>query len=106
MSAEPANGKTDEGRNNEAVLAGLYEEYYDKIARYVFARIGNRNEAEDIAGEVFLKALNSLKSYPAVTHRFGVSDLEISARYPVFSSSVKSLPKYRASTPMSHLFVK
>ena len=44
-------------------LAGLYEEYYDKIARYVFVHIGNREESEDIAGEVFLKALKSLKSY-------------------------------------------
>jgi len=47
----------------ETQLAGLYEEYYDKIARYVFIHIGNREEAEDIAGEVFLKALKSLKSY-------------------------------------------
>ncbi|MDD5289325.1 MAG: sigma-70 family RNA polymerase sigma factor [Dehalococcoidales bacterium] len=47
----------------EARLAGLYEEYYDKLAHYVFVRIGNRSEAEDIAGEVFLKALKSLKSY-------------------------------------------
>jgi len=44
-------------------LAGLYEEYYDKIARYVYVHIGNREEAEDIAGEVFLKALKSLKSF-------------------------------------------
>jgi RNA polymerase sigma-70 factor (ECF subfamily) len=44
-------------------LAGLYEEYYDKIARYVFVHIGNREGAEDIAGEVFLKALKSLESY-------------------------------------------
>lgn len=47
----------------EAKLAGLYEEYYEKIARYVYVRIGNRGDAEDIAGEVFLKALKSLKSY-------------------------------------------
>jgi RNA polymerase sigma-70 factor (ECF subfamily) len=44
-------------------LAGLYEEYYDKLAHYVYVRIGNKEEAEDIAGEVFLKALKSLKSY-------------------------------------------
>lgn len=48
---------------HEVRLAGLYEEYYDKIARYVYVRIGNREEAEDIAGEVFLKALNALGSY-------------------------------------------
>jgi RNA polymerase sigma-70 factor (ECF subfamily) len=47
----------------EIRLAGLYEEYYDKIARYVYVHIGNREEAEDIASEVFLKALKSLKSF-------------------------------------------
>lgn len=44
-------------------LASLYEENYDRIARYVYVRIGNKEEAEDIAGEVFLRALKSLKSY-------------------------------------------
>ncbi|MEE8470493.1 MAG: sigma-70 family RNA polymerase sigma factor [Dehalococcoidia bacterium] len=55
--------RTTERRRNEAALAALYDEYYDKIARYVFVRVGNRAEAEDIAGEVFLKALESLDSY-------------------------------------------
>ncbi|MDD5037754.1 MAG: sigma-70 family RNA polymerase sigma factor [Dehalococcoidales bacterium] len=50
-------------REYEDRLAGLYEEYYDRIAHYVYVRIGNREEAEDIAGEVFLKALQSLSSY-------------------------------------------
>jgi RNA polymerase sigma-70 factor (ECF subfamily) len=52
-----------EKRSKEATLAALYDEYYDKIARYVFVRLGNRTEAEDITGEVFLKALESLGSY-------------------------------------------
>ena len=47
----------------ESKLVGLYDEYYRKIAHYAYVRIGNRPEAEDIAGEVFLKALNSLGSY-------------------------------------------
>ena len=47
----------------ESRLADLYEEYYDKVARYVYVHIGDKEEAEDIAGEVFLKALMSLKSY-------------------------------------------
>ena len=63
MSAEAGNGKTEARKHNEAKLTGLYEEYYDKIARYAYVRIGNRTDAEDIAGEVFLKALESLKSY-------------------------------------------
>jgi len=47
----------------ETQLSGLYEEYYDKIARYVYVHIGNKEDAEDITGEVFLKALKSLNSY-------------------------------------------
>jgi len=50
-------------REKEEALASLYGEYFDKIARYVFVRLGNSNVAEDIAGEVFLKALASLDSY-------------------------------------------
>jgi RNA polymerase sigma-70 factor, ECF subfamily len=52
-----------EEKELEDRLAGLYEEYYNKIAHYAYVRIGNKTEAEDIAGEVFLKALKSLKSY-------------------------------------------
>lgn len=63
MSIGSEKGKTEARRGNEAIIASLYEEYYDKIARYVYVHIGNRSEAEDIAGEVFLKALESLKSY-------------------------------------------
>jgi RNA polymerase sigma-70 factor (ECF subfamily) len=63
MSAEADGEKTPSRRYNEAKLVGLYEEYYDKIARYVHIHIGNRAEAEDLAGEVFLKALESLGSY-------------------------------------------
>ena len=47
----------------ETKLSSLHNEYYNKIARYASAHIGNRADAEDIAGEVFLKALESLESY-------------------------------------------
>ncbi len=50
-------------KDKEATLASLYDEYYDKIARYICTRIGNQAEAEDLAGDVFLKALKSLGSY-------------------------------------------
>ena len=63
MGAEAGSGKTEARTSNEAKLASLYNEYYDKIAHYVYVHIGNKTEAEDIAGEVFLKALKSLESY-------------------------------------------
>ena len=62
MSAE-AKKKVDEQREKENRLASLYDEYFDRIAHYIYVRIGDRNEAEDLAGEVFVKALESLKSY-------------------------------------------
>ena len=63
MSSNQDKRKADGIEYKESMLASLYEEYYDKIAGYAFVRIGNKAEAEDIAGEVFLKALKSLKSY-------------------------------------------
>jgi RNA polymerase sigma-70 factor (ECF subfamily) len=63
MTAPADKGKTEARKCNEAKLASLYEEYYDKIARYAYVRIGDKTEAEDLAGEVFLKALESLESY-------------------------------------------
>ena len=63
MSANPNAGKPLTIQQKEAKLASLYEEYYDKIAHYAYAHIGDRAEAQDIAGEVFLRALKSLKSY-------------------------------------------
>jgi len=62
MGAE-AKKETDERIDRENRLASLYDEYFDKIAHYIYVRLGDRNEAEDLAGEVFLKALESLKSY-------------------------------------------
>ena len=47
----------------EAKLASLYEDYYGKIANYAYSKIGDKDQAQDIAGEVFLKALRSLASY-------------------------------------------
>ncbi len=55
--------KTEELKEQQDKLAGLFENHYDRIARYIYTRIGDKTEAEDLASEVFLKALESLKSY-------------------------------------------
>ena len=57
------NLEIDDRRDKEDKLASLYEEYYDKIAHYIYVRIGDKTEAEDLAGDVFIKALDSLRSY-------------------------------------------
>lgn len=82
--------------SKEDALAGLYNEYYDKIARYIYVRMGNRAEAEDLAGEVFLKALESLGSYQErgvpmqawlfrIAHNLVVDYLRRSSRHGIVS---------------------
>jgi len=64
MMSFARSGDTAETRTRyQNELAALYEEYYDRIARYAFVHIGDRADAEDLAGDVFLKALKSLGSY-------------------------------------------
>jgi RNA polymerase sigma-70 factor, ECF subfamily len=63
MTAEEFKRITGNKEENENKLISLYDEYYHKVARYAFVRIGDKNEAEDIASEVFLRALDSLKTY-------------------------------------------
>ncbi len=44
-------------------LIDLYEKRYGKIAQYIFIRVGNQHDAEDLASEAFIKALKALDSY-------------------------------------------
>jgi RNA polymerase sigma-70 factor (ECF subfamily) len=46
-----------------AKLSYLFEEHFDQIMRYVSARISNFADAEDLAGEVFVKATESIDKY-------------------------------------------
>ncbi len=55
--------KEIERKQLEESLVSLYEESYDKVARYILVRIGNQHEAEDLASETFVRALKSLDSY-------------------------------------------
>jgi len=50
-------------QRDQAAFAQLYEEYFDKIYRYVALRIGDRMEAEDITQQVFLNAIQAISSF-------------------------------------------
>lgn len=49
-------------------LEALYESYFLDVYRYATALCGDRTQAEDIAAETFLKALESLDSYRGDAH--------------------------------------
>ncbi len=48
---------------NLAAFGQVYEAYYLRVYRYAAARVGPGAEAEDVAQEVFLKALSSLHKF-------------------------------------------
>ena len=50
-------------QRDEAAFAQLYEEYFDKIYRYVTIRIGDKMEAEDITQQVFLNVIKAISSF-------------------------------------------
>jgi len=50
-------------QHDEEAFTQLYEEYFDKIYRYVALKIGDRMEAEDITQQVFLNAIKAINSF-------------------------------------------
>ena len=47
----------------EETFLRVYEESYDRVARYMFVRVGDRQIAEDLASETFARAQGALDSY-------------------------------------------
>lgn len=45
------------------ILSELFETHHDKVVRYIFARVGNMAQAEDMCGDVFAKAVEALDNF-------------------------------------------
>ena len=50
-------------KNDAQAFGELYEIYFDRIYRYIALKTGDRDEAEDMTQQVFMKALKSLGSF-------------------------------------------
>ena len=50
-------------QGDAASFGGLYERHFDRVYSYLAFKLGSPTEAEDLAGQVFLKALESLGGY-------------------------------------------
>jgi RNA polymerase sigma-70 factor (ECF subfamily) len=53
----------DAARRDPAAFAHLYQRYYVRVYRYVYHRVGNVPDAEDITALVFMKSLEALPTY-------------------------------------------
>ncbi len=47
-------------RQDRAAFVALYQRYLPRVYRYVYRRVGNRQDAEDVTASVFTEALESL----------------------------------------------
>ncbi len=54
---KPPNPKQDSER-----LQSLYEDNLHVIYRFIYSKVGNREEAEDLTSQVFIKAVRSIDS--------------------------------------------
>ncbi len=50
-------------RQNRAAFVALYRRYLPRVYRYVYRRVGNQQDAEDVTASVFTEALESLEDY-------------------------------------------
>ncbi len=54
--------KAKEGSDPDS-FGRLYDEYVDQIFRYIYYKVGNFAEAQDLTGQTFLKAFENIYSY-------------------------------------------
>lgn len=52
-----------QARADTQAFHALYEHYLPQVYRYVYYRVGSKEETEDIVSQTFLQALEHLKSY-------------------------------------------
>lgn len=50
-------------RQNRSAFVTLYRRYLPRVYRYVYRRVGNQQDAEDVTASVFTEALECLEDY-------------------------------------------
>ena len=65
-------------QRDAAAWSSLYSQHHDAVYRYIYGRLGQKEEAEDLASQVFLEALQSIDSFndkgkPLAAWFFGIA---------------------------------
>lgn len=53
----------NQAKSDPAAFAALYRQFRDPVFYYIYARVGNRKDAEDLVEQVFLNVLEDLNGY-------------------------------------------
>jgi len=60
----------DAVRGKSSAFGSLYDRYQPMIYRFVFVKVGRREDAEDITHQVFMAAWQNIKGYKDMGHPF------------------------------------
>lgn len=63
MADDPEEELVESAKSDPQAFGELYERYVDRIYNYIFYRVGNSHDAEDLTARVFHRALTSLPRY-------------------------------------------
>jgi RNA polymerase sigma-70 factor (ECF subfamily) len=106
--------KVENLASKRARIANLYETHFERVARYIAVRIGNVSEAEDLASEVFVRALRSADTYQEtgapieawvfkIAHNAVVDHLRKRGRRPPLVQIDETLPLASTHDPTENL---
>jgi RNA polymerase sigma-70 factor (ECF subfamily) len=56
-------GLVEEAKRDPGAFARLYDLYFPRVYAYISARVGNKESAQDVASDVFLKIVQSLPTF-------------------------------------------
>ncbi len=62
-AAEEEPALVERARTDPAAFGQLYERYVDRVYSYIYHRVGNVQEAEDLTARTFYRALDKLDTY-------------------------------------------
>lgn len=85
-------------KSNPHAFGELYERYYHRVYRYVYHRVGNAHDAEDLTALVFMKALEALPTYQSRKNGFAPWLFRIAR-----NSVVDHYRRRRKQSPMDEL---
>lgn len=98
-SDEEAHLASEQAMANRQEFQTLYQENLNLIYRYVYSKVGNREEAEDLTSQIFIKAIRSVHTERGALSvqkwLFQVARTTIAdfwrARYRIATSSLEAL---------------
>ncbi len=84
---------SDQERQGATALTDLLETHYERIARYIAVRIGSKDYAEELAADVFVRALERIDTFQwrgvpmqawlfRIAHNLAVDHLRRNSRRP------------------------